>query len=287
MPHSPSAAMLREDDNFSLLLSLHGELRNRVYKYVLSSDTGLLYVNFAAQSPQRPTLVATSNSSDGIDTNEEFNQLKWVSKQLYRETAGLELKFADRIEFTEKEEVPVQQFLMFTAVLSPNKLSWLSTVVLKPLSTGTIEYRMEDTLKAMASTSFFCRHNPKVKVEYVFPGFSVEDAMVPTFETRSLNFIALGLKLCLAFRGGGGLLRWNILLEISPTLAEEAFRWQETHYTVLMVQHIPNFRIYPETTEIDEDFVKKFQDHLQESGGALDLADRWIGLAREWVEDGI
>lgn len=84
------------------LFRLPGELRNKVYKHVLSSSAPLLLVMGNAGVP-----ILTSQ-----DCNEfprEFNKLQYVNKQMYLETSSIEPRFNDikvpRVE--EEDETPV------------------------------------------------------------------------------------------------------------------------------------------------------------------------------------
>ncbi|KAG9186034.1 hypothetical protein G6011_02590 [Alternaria panax] len=79
------------------LFDLPAELRNRIYEFVLSSPTALIL--HSPHAPRHlkpykrydPDLKAFNTGSSLI----ELNELKYVNKQLYSETAGLEFAFND------------------------------------------------------------------------------------------------------------------------------------------------------------------------------------------------
>jgi hypothetical protein len=82
------------DDNFSLLLNLPPEIRNMVCHYSLTHDDALIYMS-SGQSNSHPYLCIRGK-------NVEYNQIKFVNRQLHSETAGLELMH-NKIEFQGPE----------------------------------------------------------------------------------------------------------------------------------------------------------------------------------------
>lgn len=66
---------------------LPAELRNKIYELVLTAPniTRIICVPGTARRKQKPKLV------DPQRPEFEFNQLKFVNRQLYKETAGLEV----------------------------------------------------------------------------------------------------------------------------------------------------------------------------------------------------
>ncbi|KAI4607599.1 hypothetical protein J4E83_009496 [Alternaria metachromatica] len=79
----------------SPLLKLPGELRNKIYELVLTSPSPL-YLH----SPEAPRQVVRHSENLGalgtpspVKRYVEFNMLKYVNRQLYSETAGLDFKY--------------------------------------------------------------------------------------------------------------------------------------------------------------------------------------------------
>ncbi|KAI4953036.1 hypothetical protein J4E86_006575 [Alternaria arbusti] len=79
----------------SPLLKLPGELRNKIYELALSSPSPL-YLH----SPEAPRQVVRHSENLGalgtpspVKRYVEFNMLKYVNRQLYSETAGLDFKY--------------------------------------------------------------------------------------------------------------------------------------------------------------------------------------------------
>jgi hypothetical protein len=80
-----------------------------------------------------------------LSPNSGINQLKFICKQLYAETAGLEVKF-NSIVFAEADRAgksAEELFLEFIQAMTPGKISWLSTVIIESdarrLSSNQIE----------------------------------------------------------------------------------------------------------------------------------------------------
>ena len=100
-------------------LGLSAELRNRVYELVLKSDNGLrAFWEEKDDSPGKFVL-----HKDG-----EFNQLKYVSRQLYAETAGIEARF-NMVEFLDDFEYEEpRDLLLFAKNCHPTKLQWFKKI---------------------------------------------------------------------------------------------------------------------------------------------------------------
>lgn len=94
----------------SPLLSLPGELRNIIYSHVLTSPSGLHYIQRPADhvhDPSSDTTLPISGDGrfyDSPTSTLEFNQLQYVSHQLRRETRGLEFQFNDTLHFSSLRE---------------------------------------------------------------------------------------------------------------------------------------------------------------------------------------
>jgi len=91
-------------DGRCLLLELPGELRNMIYEYVLTEKHGIMYrppnlrfgpfVSMADTQIQRlGSLVRYGDMVYNCNPNSDHNQLKYVNRQLHRETRGLGLQF--------------------------------------------------------------------------------------------------------------------------------------------------------------------------------------------------
>lgn len=132
IPHGISP-LTRPGAKPSRFWSLPGELRNRIYEEVLTSKRNLKAVWTGGKEPHLPNKITLHEVKNGGIVGTEFNEMKYVSRQFYAETAGLEAKF-NRVEFdsTEydhklhpKRSTPstIDPFLKFFAGSGPKKKS--------------------------------------------------------------------------------------------------------------------------------------------------------------------
>jgi hypothetical protein len=162
----------------SPLLRLPGELRNRIYEFALTTgpdnplnlaEPSVRYED--GQLRRRKAYSSTKSRSDSLDN--EFNQLKYASRQLYTETAGLELqssciRFSGQVVRGTLESGPAATFVSFLRTCSPSKSSWITRVHLqiggnaKLLHTLLIEEPSH-----FITIADFCRSHPAVRVSYL------------------------------------------------------------------------------------------------------------------------
>jgi hypothetical protein len=112
------------------LFKLPGELRNRILEYALTSSEPLRY-NSPMGSSSRSSFYVSLTKPDGTMISHEFNVIKYVNRQLYAETAGLEIKL-NTLHFSFQigiEWSPAQHFFSFICFLAPTKRMWLRHVV--------------------------------------------------------------------------------------------------------------------------------------------------------------
>jgi len=187
------------------LLRLPGELRNRIYEYALQTDDdddGLKFDSgvrsyegvsrddgFDGHNIPRfiPYGVSRSNCKDHL------NQLKLTCRQLYKETAGLELQ-VNRVQFLthwSDKFGPGQLFLTFIRSCAANKRGcfrdislWASTHRQVPKLSQSLESK--DVMFELAE---YCRQHPQVNINYA----------VPYLDTHNLwiDVVAQGLFLSL------------------------------------------------------------------------------------------
>ncbi|OAG09705.1 uncharacterized protein CC84DRAFT_1202368 [Paraphaeosphaeria sporulosa] len=167
----------------SPLLSLPPELRNRIFAYALTSSTSTLQYSLAS-TPNHPVFSDTANANH----NQEFNQLKYACRQLYAETAGLEVKHnALRFDLPEDDaytlarvqnsvdsgfstpnsEAPSTTFPPFLYSCAPDKRKWLSRIIItirKPASYSL----SQPTVDRLLSLAKFKRENAHVEITYEY-----------------------------------------------------------------------------------------------------------------------
>lgn len=156
------------------LFGLPGELRNTVYKHVLSSPAPLLLVMGNAGVP-----IITSQDCDEFPR--EFNKLQYVNKQMNLETSDMESRANDikvpRVQ--EEDETPGVFFLIWVGLMTSKQLAWLDgcTIILADEYYAQLgdqgaghEYGyMSESAKTISSLAKFCNRNPGVKLDYLLP----------------------------------------------------------------------------------------------------------------------
>jgi hypothetical protein len=99
------------------LLSLPPEIRNRIYEFAMNSNGALFYF-VADVSSNRKSLFHTNFQSD-VHKATDFDQLKFVNRQLYSKTAGLELKRCTSLVFDHTCNLEVVQGAQEVDLLRP------------------------------------------------------------------------------------------------------------------------------------------------------------------------
>ncbi|KAJ4375012.1 hypothetical protein N0V83_002091 [Neocucurbitaria cava] len=175
------------------LLTLPGELRNRIYRYALSCDTLKVILPWEDKPKPRPSfnsrlrppfksrsavskLTLMDAAVDDIWGVVEFNQLKFACRQLYAETAGLELQF-NNIRITRRwgfENEAGKQFLQIADQVK-GKEHWLSGSIItledvcsEPRSSepaGAFDHFFPDTSQTIAKIGRWCRQHASVRVD--------------------------------------------------------------------------------------------------------------------------
>jgi hypothetical protein len=90
-------------------LDLPAEIRNHIYALALTAADDL-YMRSAlgmSRAKQKPRVI-----NHGIE-GRDFNQIKFVSRQIFAETAGLEVQFNRIIFYSAKRRASMSHFLQF------------------------------------------------------------------------------------------------------------------------------------------------------------------------------
>ncbi|KAH3919354.1 hypothetical protein HBH56_013290 [Parastagonospora nodorum] len=163
----------------STFLALPAEIRNQIYELALTS-------------PQ-PLRIRKTVTGAPI-----FNQLKHANKQLYAETAHLELMYNNLLVCAESwDEPPAQMLLGWLSSIPPAKNGWIKTVTLKydvlaitksgmaatqdaqddpaaprmqHITTTTAPDFPEDA-KTFRRLAEVCRANPSMRIHYQLPAW--------------------------------------------------------------------------------------------------------------------
>ncbi|KAF2730118.1 hypothetical protein EJ04DRAFT_568013 [Polyplosphaeria fusca] len=175
-PMSAPYALPLPPKQLSLLFRLPPEVRNLIYEHALTfSERPLrLCEDYLPQHTEWPgeenvnyTLYAIL--SNGI--HQEFNRLKYVCRELWTETAGLEAKY-NRILVLKGELADcgaIPSFLRFAETCSPEKLSWLRRIDIR--TTCGPDSFLADYASDFSDLADFCYMHPRTQVRYILPGF--------------------------------------------------------------------------------------------------------------------
>ena len=157
-------------------LALPGELKNRIFEYVLTADKPLLYAG-APQGLRSIVLVEHA-------ARHPFNRIKQVCQELACDTADLELKYNEILIVATPAIAACQKFEEMQSRLGPSRIKWLRRVAIKPsrldhlLPVGYSPYRNRvgrfiegSDLDTLANVSWFCRKNPNVVLRFLAPHF--------------------------------------------------------------------------------------------------------------------
>ncbi|KAG9377667.1 hypothetical protein A1F94_012070 [Pyrenophora tritici-repentis] len=267
------------------LLELPGEIRNRVYGFVLSAPNGLT-VRCEADTYQ-------------------VNQLQYFCWQLRKETAGLEIQY-NQVHFVDYPKMrgnAMIGFFVFAGGCKPKKLAWLTRVELVGPWTNKrrqsmLQWFVEEYTQVTKLLAF-CSLCPHVSVRLQVPGFSFRQGstMIPR------HFIRLGIMFEYLVRDrdivsvyGGKKDGLKLMEGMLDTVRNNQLKELGVCMEVIksMGPSAPNLRFCPYTQGFTEDAFKEGihrelaaatpEDFMYLASGG---ADAWMDFARRWVSDGV
>ncbi|KAF2649549.1 hypothetical protein K491DRAFT_683734 [Lophiostoma macrostomum CBS 122681] len=184
-------------------LRLPGELRNRIYFYILTAKNGRL--RYLSPGPYNvallPPLWVDRPVPMLLNGGVELNQIKYTCRQIYKEARGLELRYND-IAFLERSSTKKasEYFLDFVVYLGPSA-KWITNVTIKAQSSARgpdddDDWHLEPVDRFIAIAGW-CKSNPQATVHYFFEDLCYEDvgnkASLWGFLLRA-HFISLALR---------------------------------------------------------------------------------------------
>jgi hypothetical protein len=269
-------------------LDLPAELRNRIYALALTA-TGDLYMRSApgmSRAKQKPRLI-----EHGIE-GQEFNHIKFVNRQLYAETAGLEVQFNCFVFDSAKPRASMSQCVQFLKSCTPNRLRWLRHVVIdeKPKKDNDMGYWLRLNMKMIMDLFSLCATNPDLYVHLRIPGWTDSIPFEP------LRLIHGGKLLEMVFRG-------NDLTDIAPESGLETSEMYKNWVVGILDKHrdtvqvlgrdVSNLRFFPKLKELDEDRFRsealEWWNHYADDPQLLppDGVDNWVKHVRLWMAKGV
>ncbi|KAJ4303259.1 hypothetical protein N0V90_002152 [Kalmusia sp. IMI 367209] len=285
------------------LLDLPGELRNHIFKLALTNDDPLMCTATTENGKFKPLIYTqeqyetihasiTHEKSAGILNLQHmtFNQLKFVNRQLYNETNGLELQI-NTIRFSGLKDDGLHaadDLFLFRAAMAPNRVSWLKRVTVKANckffhGDGTCD------VGELMPLLTFCNDNPYVEFRY-----AVRCCLhTERCDDNLTDFFTFGALLWIGLRDDT-----NIEGELIPapsSLEDDevalARTWRTYPGMEQLLQSVRNFAAVPNCARVNEksfhscyyglDPRKKVRSYPQKQQAA------WLKFAKLWYEEGI
>ncbi|CAI9633359.1 hypothetical protein GT037_008913 [Alternaria burnsii] len=293
---------------------LPAEIRNAIYELALTAPEPLRCFDPVVWDDYNPNKkrhylyfrVTSTNSLDepAFDVDPvEYNQFKYVSKELHAETVGLELKYNDIMFRVSKKSENATSFLLLNRWLSTipvAKRSWIKTINIRMETKGCHPpHKMPEDAHTIARLTRLCNDNPLMIVKYHLPKWRVIldhryyianlPGTCPILTTpTAICFISDAADVYSYIRGEGvEKLYPGPPFKVGPMLF--ARRWREipgVDLADLQAKNLTYFPDVPEGTHIP--FIKKDLTWAAH-GEVVPEAEQWIGYkyAKDWVENGI
>ncbi|RMZ72465.1 hypothetical protein GMOD_00007458 [Pyrenophora seminiperda CCB06] len=272
---------------------LPGELRNQIYGYVLTADKGLEFIHRLASLSRRRDKYSENKSffkERGQQINKttpvgDFNQLKFVCRLFYAETACLEIKLnsilfdsADYNFYGYKVIGAAQVFNLFTSSCGPAKAAWLTQVEMSH-HTCQCFFKDEPTqwLEKFEGVEEFCRANPQCTIKYFVFDFQ-PPYNKPTFQMLT-GFMSQGFQI-------GYVMRRQQFEEFyrNVRFVEDPSQ-HVANVEPIFSADLPNFRIFPRRgTVIHDEFKAAFAQRIPLS---TEWYKRCIDLCEDWITNGL
>lgn len=275
------------------LLRLPAEIRNKIYEYALHCDNDALqYRYWKTKGNQRPIFHAQHKSNKDV---QDFNQLKFVCRQLYHETGSLEIQ-CNALAFKKIARWELEasaQFLRFVKALPREKLEWLRTITLSR-NPYTFRYSwawcpgvVSRELPSIIKISQFCVTHPHIDVNFIIPHFKIhiKNHLLPnTHSPDIVGFVENAVYINRILRDK------DVAFLIAALLSDHFNKEARILRKGRLVQEFQasNLRFWPDMRVFDECEFRKQAASETHLWGALEGGlDVWIQHVRDWIENGI
>ena len=228
-----------------------------------------------------------------------INTLKYVNRQLYRETAGLEVK-SNRVVFEScTPNEATKDLFAFMSRCTPMKRSWFGAVALEENATreeGDKICFFKTRHRPLVEIARFCANNPSITFDLRVPGRGV---LNQAGEMQAFKFLGAGLLPSLNIQG-------RDLTDIAPEdrtteitrlrYARKGRRLMGKHLRTVqdLRDGLVNLHLLPMKTEWDSD---TFRDSAMETWNRITPSPHtlpaaggpevWLEYARHWTHSGI
>jgi hypothetical protein len=286
------------DQPQSPLLRLPGELHNRIYDFALSADEPLFFKQGTRYT--RSVFIEVTDKEDDAQNSrnglEEFNQLKFVCRQLYAETACLELKASSvsfQGEFGGLDRGPAYAFIKFFKQLEGSKCFKLKHVELDFTRSDMVMLGLIEDLGILCQLAEICKAFPHMLVEYTVRDLKTRKAGHAKDASPSplgpLHFMIHAIWLCYLFRSIDMCrLLPGIRLEDSICLRELSDKntGELESYKPL---DLPNLKLKLGEKVLSETFKEDLRQNMERWPLTIteEHLDACVKQAKDWVENGI
>ncbi|KAF1916042.1 hypothetical protein BDU57DRAFT_515881 [Ampelomyces quisqualis] len=257
------------------LLQYPGEIRNLIYRFVLSSPYPLHY--YASETFGCPGLLCEPGRQD---LKRHVNQLKYVNHQLHTETSDLELRFND--VYISQEELGwvgrnAGAIFPFLEDIRAPRLSWLKTVTIRPPKLD-VHREWKKAIATRADLAQLFPDEPLPTIHFVLPSLTPGPGM-PT-----ALFMMHGLAISWKLRGNGP--SWALLHmvceEARAEIREQITGMEHLHFL------LPQFRLLPNQKEINASWIRCAVRDVPKSAELCGrLLRHWIYHAAKWTRNGM
>ncbi|KAH7378245.1 hypothetical protein BKA66DRAFT_571675 [Pyrenochaeta sp. MPI-SDFR-AT-0127] len=298
----------------SPLLQLPSEIRNKIYEYALSSPMPLrphpplttTYMYFAPTVPSRPTLIEGTHLKDYKTTQcPEFNQIRFVNRQLYLETAELEYQF-NSILFSRQllRWTPLitatirplseyhrfrsseQCFFDFIKQMKVHRISWLKTVIISSDVKMLAHYNFRaPPMPDLYTLVHFCKQHPNITMKYQYNDWNLKKLGCD----QVLDFYTAGIGLVVALNSNESaekaLKDLSVDMAWLPTLIWNAKHWRMVWNVKDLLIGVDNFAFYPAANM--QHIRGPILEYVAAFGSGQEHLSLWTGYASSWIKNGI
>ena len=262
-------------------VELPGELRNKIYGFVLTEPHGALHVSKVKGKPRLCISIARKN---GTTKKVEANQLQYVNKQIRAETKGYSLQL-NVLQFatTQTDEPSIlRSCLNFMQTVKPYWLEKMAHIRIfrQEVTFKTRADEDEDLyydFKAQEGLFEICRQNPHLEVRWECPSWKMGQSLCP--------FLDLSASIIHAYRGIDVLARFE-----APGQHLNSWRTWDEHEALLRKAPL-NFKVHPKGLRAGREKLEALLDsafeYCNDHHPAMAFEVELEKMILSWFDDGI
>jgi hypothetical protein len=231
---------------------------------------------------RRKSYFSTNPRSDSLD--DEFNQLKYVSRQLYAETAFLEVKFSSircsgQVLGGSIQHGPAATFATFLRGCSPSKAPWITHVQLEISGNAKMLRRLLiEKASHFVAIADFCRTHPQAHVWYMI---QEPPQLRSYFEAHYYFYVAVFMKIALRHQNMHHLLPDAVDWAHKFAVAE---KWASAKQVARL--DVPNFRIDVKDFHLTPMATSDLRIAAQRHGWTPTEFTKCLQHAEDWTRKG-